>query len=427
MSAEATSTEPPQSEPRGRFPLADKLLAGLLTVEGLVILSERSGWLDDYPKGWPVLVTIAALACILLGIVFCSLISKRLRSQFRYRLSSLLLATVAIALPFGWLSLQMRESRQQAVAIKAVRDAGGHVIYHGKQRPAQTALTDLLGGDFFAEAEAVEFRRGVDPFDAFAIAHQDLDQVSNYGDLERAAVLQMTKGLTDIKRLMFSTGQQVNINDDDVVRFKAFERLEVLQMGRSQVTDAGLASLAELTTLWSLNVSNTEVGDESVASLSRIANLRGISLRGTNVTDEGLKHLNQNVLLRSLSLERTQISDKGLQYLSQLRSLEHINLRHTNVTGSGMQHLSELCNLEHLMLDVTQVDDEGLAQLGTLGKLKTLLMDGTQVTDAGLRHLHGLSNLELLILPPDRTSPAELNRLREALPKCEINCQKYQQ
>jgi Leucine-rich repeat (LRR) protein len=67
-----------------------------------------------------------------------------------------------------------------------------------------------------------------------------------------------------------------------------------------------------------------------------------------------------------------------------------------NVTNDGLRELEGLANLEELNLPNTRISDAGLVHLEGLKRLKRLNLSGTRVTDAGL------------------------NRLRAALPGCQI-------
>ena len=70
-----------------------------------------------------------------------------------------------------------------------------------------------------------------------------------------------------------------------------------------------------------------------------------------------------------------------------------------------------------------ETTDEQLAKtVKRLTKLERLALVGTltKVTDAGLEHLKGLTNLEGLWLDHTKVTDADVARLKQALPDCQI-------
>ena len=67
--------------------------------------------------------------------------------------------------------------------------------------------------------------------------------------------------------------------------------------------------------------------------------------------------------------------------------------------------------------------DTGLEHLKALTELQSLNLDGTNVTDAGLEHLTGLTELYVLSLRNTNVTEDGLNKLRLALPNCDIRHQ----
>ena len=84
-------------EPKCRWfvPTPGKLLAILLAVEGVLLLSER--W---FPKGWAVLTAFAAVGVFLILMLIWFGVALVFRWRFQFSLRSLLLLTVAVAIPF---------------------------------------------------------------------------------------------------------------------------------------------------------------------------------------------------------------------------------------------------------------------------------------------------------------------------------------
>ena len=131
---------------------------------------------------------------------------------------------------------------------------------------------------------------------------------------------------------------------------------------------------------------------------------------------------NTNLLEVDLNLVGDHIDNAQLDSLQPLsKQLFALNLARTKVTDDGLKDLEGLSNLRRLHLENTKVSDAGLAHLKGLSNLEYLNLYGTQVTDAGLAELAGLKNLKSLYLWQTKVTPAGVERLKQALPKCEIN------
>ena len=85
-----------------------------------------------------------------------------------------------------------------------------------------------------------------------------------------------------------------------------------------------------------------------------------------------------------------------------------------------MKTVRQLTKLSHLNLDYTDLSDEGLALIAGLEQLESLSLDSTNVTDAAAEEILSLGHLKELNLYHTLFSPKGFQRLRSALPDCEI-------
>ena len=122
-------------------------------------------------------------------------------------------------------------------------------------------------------------------------------------------------------------------------------------------------------------------------------NLVGVHVDNGQLAD--LAPISQQVAV--LNLARTKVTDEGLRSIEGLKNLRRLHLEHTKIGDAGLTHLKGLTNLEYLNLY------------------------GTQVTDSGLAELEGLKNLKALFLWQTKVTPAGVEKLKKALPKCDIN------
>ena len=93
------------------------------------------------------------------------------------------------------------------------------------------------------------------------------------------------------------------------------------------------------------------------------------------------------------------------------------NVGEANLSCGIIQHLSRCPNVEVLQASIA---DEDLQHLILLKKLKYLYLSHSPLTDAGLRHLENMSQLRILGLKNTNVTPEGIERLKQALPQCEI-------
>ena len=297
-----------ESKRRWFYPTPAWLVLGLLGTTGLLYWSERFGF--NSHKGWTVLIAVAAVgvAFTVLLLWWIAALIFRLRFQFTIRL--LLVSTVAVALPCGWLGAEMKKARQQKQAVAAIAKLGGGVGYDWQfdakcerlpnaRLPAPTWLRSLLGDDLFQSVRFVRLDRNVEEFSNTVITDAGLEQL---------------KGLSQL--------QHLDLND-------------------TQVTDAGLEHLKDLKQLQSLDLSYTQVTDAGLEHLKDLNQLQSLNLDGTQVTDSGLEHLKGFSQLQYLYLYSTEVTDAGLEHLEGLGKLHELYLGETKVTGPGVKKLQQ--------------------------------------------------------------------------------------
>jgi len=130
-------------------------------------------------------------------------------------------------------------------------------------------------------------------------------------------------------------------------------------------------------------------------SVWKEANLR---LQSTNVTDAVLAPIKDVTSLIDLNLATTKVTDSGLASLKTLRYLQRLHLELTGVTDAGLDQIKGLTNLTYLNLFGTKVTDAGLDKLKGLKYLRAVYVWQTKVTDAGAQKLKAaLPNVEVVV------------------------------
>lgn len=88
-----------------------------------------------------------------------------------------------------------------------------------------------------------------------------------------------------------------------------------VDLGRSQITDAGVATLAKFANLERLHLENTKVTDAGIAQLAALKNLEYLNLYGTKVSDTGIAKLEANKALKKLFVWQTAVTEKAAKAL----------------------------------------------------------------------------------------------------------------
>ncbi len=127
----------------------------------------------------------------------------------------------------------------------------------------------------------------------------------------------------------------------------------ILQLAQS---DTGLMFTA-------VNVAD-KFGDAEIAKFSPLAGaMVDLNLARTKITDAGLASLSQMKNLQRLRLENTAITDAGLDALKDLPKLEYLNLFNTQITDAGLAKLASLKGLKRLYAWQTKATKEAAQKL----------------------------------------------------------------
>ncbi len=319
------------------------LLPVLLAIEGFLWLSERFRWFAfTQHKGWTVLIAVGAVGMFLLLMFLWFLAALIFRWRFQFSILSLFVLTVVVALPCGWLKTEMKAAREERDFVIQITTTGGRVVYDYQRDPdgimskphAPTWLRHLLGDDLFVNVVSIGRRRDT----SRSLPHRDtsIRAKSRHRSLVNEVWLKHITGLIELQRL---------------------------DIGDTDVTDAGLENLKGLTSLQRLRLDHTAVTDTGLESLKGLTELQTLNLDGTNVTDAGLEHLKGLTHLQWLDLSNTKVSDAGLEHLKGLTQLRELFLNDTNVSDAGLERLKGLPQLQWLWFNRTKVTDAGVKKL----------------------------------------------------------------
>ena len=148
------------------------LLVGLLAVEGLLLLSERFHWFPfNQYKGWTVLIAVASVVAAMLLMFLWFVAALLFRWRFQFSIRSLLVLTVAVAIPCSWLAVELKRAKRQQAAIRELEEEGGYwtIAIYEEPKPGspiafpeppgptwlRKLLPERLGDDFFTDVVRV--------------------------------------------------------------------------------------------------------------------------------------------------------------------------------------------------------------------------------------------------------------------------------
>jgi Leucine-rich repeat (LRR) protein len=274
---------------------------------------------------------------------------------------------------------------------------------------------------------------GCKVFDLTPVTQMPLDSLCIYGtkvgDLRPIA----GKKLTNL--IIMATP----VTDLSTLRGMPLKSLNCLSTGVSD-----LSPLHDCPSLTSLNVKQTKVTASGVAALQKaLPNCKiewdgenkgsgaGIQVPGVGVPGVG----NDAPIVSDRQVAEWVLSKGGVvdvvidsawQQVSEANRLPQqpfklatINLERM-MNGEGMKLLGGLTSLVELDIHASKLTDDDLLPLATLKNLEVLDLQEVPIGDRSIARLHGLSKLKELRISGTKATPAAIDSLQKALPKCKI-------
>ncbi len=253
----------------------------------------------------------------------------------------------------------------------------------------------------------------------------DIARLGRLKSLELRETAVNDAGLAALARVealvqLFLTNSPVTDRGMDLL--KDVPELRSLILGSLPLTDAAISFLRDAPTLCELQLVDMPMTDKGMTPLKELPELWSLSLSHLSISDAGLARIVEIPRLYRLRIFRTCISEHGLALLGGATELRNLDLRGERVSALALRHLSAIRKLRTLTLGSTGVSDAAMEYVGLLHKLERLHLDGTPITDWGIRVLEGLNALKYLNIERTQVSKTGVERLRAALPDCEVVC-----
>jgi len=318
------------------------------------------------------------------------------RSWRQFSLRALLALMTCAAILLAWFAWRLRQARVQDAAVEAIVRAGGNVAYASQFYGRVSRLTPyppqttLIG-----DATRVVF--GTDPFRhvrSIELASDDSLALLAKHPLPDLQILRLgNSGVTDAGLVHIRNCTQVrvlylegaSVTDRGLDNIREFKHLEELWLHNTLVTDEGLKKFAHLKSLSALDVRETQISDEGLAIIASMPAISLLYLDSPALTSAGLRKLGNAPQLSSVWLGAQASAKYDLQVLDEISTLESLTLTDSGITDAALQALASNRQIERLTLQAcTGLTDESLSTLATLPKLKTLGTRGTPFTKPAL-------------------------------------------
>lgn len=198
--------------------------------------------------------------------------------------------------------------------------------------------------------------------------------------------------------------------------------LDIFSSKPSQCSDRDLYTRASgLPEVRSLVLHGAAVTDEGAKLLSRCRKLKELHILATSITDVGMRSIAKIYTLDWLVIDETPVTDEGLFELSGLTRLNGLQLTRTKMTEQGLQVLFHFPELSYLEVIHDNLGRTGLSLIAQLPSLSVLRVASRT---AGIEDLLGLAfsrSLKSLTFDMPRLSSSDIERLKQELPRLEIN------
>jgi len=231
--------------------------------------------------------------------------------------------------------------------------------------------------------------------------------------------------------------RNTDLGDEDLVLLSSFPQLRSVLLAGTNIGNAGLSTLGNITTLENLDLRECPISDDgvlhlrslgkmkalklsgktgkcavsesSMATIGELSNLKVLAIDYLPVGDSGIRKLVKNDKLEELYAARTGIGNSGVESIAELDQLRKLRLAQNEMESIAIQSLSRLDKLEEVDLsECSHLNDEVTVLLSKLKQLKKLNLWSVKITDAGMDSLGQIDSLESLNLDNTAISDAGL-------------------
>lgn len=401
-------------------------------------------------------------------------------SRFRFRFQTMMVIVTAIAILLGLVLREVHHERRKKQIIEAIKNDGGSARLVDPMRDGQAPkgfikdwLRIFLGDDYFTVVPSLGIKSGSSTLDEVVGYFPELQMIS-IGDVTEDSLNQLPK-LSKLNDVVIGKGEITDIGLDSLSKIESMRhlrfhecsfkdgsgaplarcpRVRSLSFEKCELSNQILDSFQGISSLAHIRFVDCKIDDELLNLLHGSANKVLLQLNNCNVTEAGIlslrkansdwevqcfdaldtKFASQNLLniyprpkevseVPKLTFAGNLVTDATLIALTDAVKLQELSVTHTargSISAKGIEALQGLQNLNSLHLSFTQCTDVEVTAIAKLTRLESLSLWGCPVTDASVEELAKLKSLKRLFVVETAISESGLERLRLALPSCEI-------
>lgn len=161
---------------------------------------------------------------------------------------------------------------------------------------------------------------------------------------------------------------------------KGFHGLWQMDLSQSDIADADMSVLGEMTQLRHLFLHDTELGDAVLEATSKLPNLETLDLSRSKITAAGLAKWHPPKKLKTLMLIECDIGEGSLNGLKDHAELEILRLCDTKTVSSNLINLGQLPKLDEIDLSGTLVDGSCIPWIAKQYQLSTLRLADSKLS-----------------------------------------------
>jgi hypothetical protein len=257
---------------------------------------------------------------------------------------------------------RVRLVKMPAIAAAVTASACSREVADRPSKPSATSSDNILVSGLAPSTSSSESKTA-------SLNIQSVEDFKKYGAQIRLTEDLPGKPLTffQVSRSNSETPLTRVFDDHHLALLKGETALRELGLNRTGVTDQGLACLGDLKNLEVLDLTGLRgkgITDAGLNSLMPLKKLRMLGLGGNSeITDAGLYHLQNLTNLELLAIQETRVSGVGLKHLKGLTRLSNLNLDSTRVTDKDLESIKAFVGLKMLVVRNTAVTDDGVAEL----------------------------------------------------------------
>lgn len=187
--------------------------------------------------------------------------------------------------------------------------------------------------------------------------------------------------------------------------------LQYLSVTGGVISEPGWMALQKTSSLSVLGLHDFELSVEQIPSPASWNRLNILQITGSNLTDQDLKIISLIPNLLFLNISNNRIEGSGLRHLSNMKKLSSLCIKHSEIRVDALNQLVALKALGSLCMQGKSINDAHVRQITNVKQLTVLILIDTRVTDQGLIPLVNLKNLTYLDLSNSQISDEALGTL----------------